>query len=209
MNKGIYQLEIKGDRLMLRTLSFRPEKGSILHSGIYNRELASILAASVIGGSLFAFLSLRLGSRMLIYFIAIFIFTAAFLFFRTVVFKESFLEMCLDKSSGRASIVIKEPFKTSQRNFSIASIKDLVLGYQRFNPENPEGVAVVERIALQHGTVIPGFGEGRDFYNIELSFEDRGKTERILVFTTEKKAEAVEIIKGIKDFLGRRDVNSI
>lgn len=209
MNKGIYQIEVREDQLIFRTSSFKPERGSILHSGIYNRELASILVASAVGGGFFVFFSFRYGNRILLLGITLFIFAAAFFFFRAVIFKEPYLEMRLDKGSGCASIVIKKPFRTLKRDFPITSIKNIVLGHQRFKSENPDGVTVVERIALQHGTVIPGFGEERDLFNIELSIEGIGETERLIIFTTEKREEADGIIKTIKDFLERTDVDTL
>jgi hypothetical protein len=44
-NNKTYQLDIKDNILIFRTTFFKAEKGSVLHSGIYNRELASSLLA--------------------------------------------------------------------------------------------------------------------------------------------------------------------
>lgn len=205
-NRSTYQLEIKDNRLMFRTSSFIHERGSILHRGIYNRELASALAASVVSGGLFVFLSAGTGNKILIYIMTVLVFSVAFIFFRTVILKESYLEAVFDKDSGHVSVVIKRPFRTLQSNFPIGSLSDIVLSHKEFEPGNPDGIAVVEKVALQHGTVIPGFGERRVYYYLELSFEPNRKTT---IFVTGERDEALSVADKIKSFLGRRDVNSI
>ncbi|MFN3395695.1 MAG: hypothetical protein ACK4Z9_02720, partial [Thermodesulfovibrionales bacterium] len=186
--------------------SFISERESILHRGIYNRELASALAASVLSGGLFVFLSARTGNKILLYIMSILVFSMAFIFFRTVILKESYLEAVFDKYSGQVSIVIKRPFRMLQSNFPIGSLSDIVLSHREFEPGNPDGIEVVEKVALQHGTVIPGFGEKRVFYSLELSFEPDRKTT---IFVTGERDEALTVADKIKGFLGERDVNSI
>lgn len=205
-NRSTYQLEIKDNKLTFGTSSFISEGGSILHRGIYNRELASALAASVVSGGLFVFLSARTGNKILLYMMPILVFSVAFIFFRTVIFKESYLEAVFDKDSGQVSLVIKRPFRTLKSNFSMGSLSDIGLRHEEIEPENPDGIAVVEKVALQHGTVIPGFGEKRVFYYLELSFEPDRKTT---IFVTEERDKALMVADKIKGFLGRRDVNSI
>lgn len=206
MDNLTYQLEIKDNKLMFRTSSFVSEKGSILHRGIYNRELASALAASVVSGGLFVFLYAMTGNKILLYIMPILVFSVAFIFIRTVILKESYLEAIFDRVSGQVSVIIKRPFRTIQNNFPIRSLSDIVLSHREFEPGNPDGIAVVEKVALQHGTVIPGFGEKKIVYNVELSF---GPDKKTTIFVTGKRAEALEVVDKIKDFLGRRDVNSI
>src|SRR5512139_4099207 len=53
-----YQIENNENGVVVRTTSFKTERRSVLHSGIFNRELASSLAAGavmVIMGFFFAF----------------------------------------------------------------------------------------------------------------------------------------------------------
>lgn len=205
-NHSTYQLEIKNNRLMFRTSSFISERGSILHSGIYNRELAAALAASVVSGGLFVFLYARIGNKILLYIMPILVFSVAFIFFRTVILKESYLEAVFDKDLGQVSVIIKRPFRTLQSNFPIGSLSDIVLSHRKLEPENPDGIAVVEKVALQHGTVIPGFGEKKVFYYLELFF---GPDRKTTIFVTGERDKALRVADEIKDFLGRRDVNSI
>ena len=43
-----YNIETKGDRLIFSTSSFKAERGSVLHKGIYNKEFTSVLLSSAI-----------------------------------------------------------------------------------------------------------------------------------------------------------------
>ena len=203
-----YQFSIDGNRLILRTLFFIPQRGSVLHSGIFNRELASILSASAISGIFFILLSFIIRHKILLYTILLFIFAVIFLFFRAVIFKEPFLETIFDKSAGLVSVVLKRPLKTVQRAFPITS-KALSLRHWEFEPPNPDGIEVVEKVALQHGTVIPGFGEKKDFYNVELAVKDKGEQKRIIIFTTDKKEKAEAVMSEIIDFLGGNNSNHL
>ncbi len=203
-----YQLSIDGNILRFRTSSFRPERGSILHSGIYNRELSSVLSASVIAGVCFFILSLTIKNNAIIYIITLFIFTMAILFFRAVIFKEPYIEVVFDRDSGIVSIILKRPFKTLHRKFPIIP-DNITLSHMEFEPTNPDGIEVVERVALQHGTVLPGFGEKKDFYNLELSMIDKGTEEQVIIFTTGKKGEAEEVMSKIKGFLWRKDDDNL
>src|SRR5512143_394413 len=57
MSTEAYQIEKSENGVVVRTTSFRTERRSMLHSGIFNRELASSLAAGavmVITGFFFA-----------------------------------------------------------------------------------------------------------------------------------------------------------
>ncbi|MBI3592450.1 MAG: hypothetical protein HY099_03050, partial [Nitrospirae bacterium] len=81
-NEVSYQIEIKDNVLVFRTTSFKAEKGSVLHSGIYNRELASSLAAGAcitLAGFFFAF---RDKITAIHFIAALFLFAVLFLFFR-------------------------------------------------------------------------------------------------------------------------------
>lgn len=200
-----YQISIDKDILRLRTSSFRPEMGSILHSGIFNRELASVLSASVVGGACFIILSFSIRNNTLIYIITLLIFTIAILFFRAVIFKEPYIETVFDRDSGITFIIIKRPFKTIHRKFTILP-DNIILSHLEIEPTNPDGIEVVERVALQHGTVIPGFGEKKEFYNLELPLADG---QRVTIFTTGKKDEAEEVMSKINNFLRRKDGDNL
>lgn len=194
-----YQFLLDKNILILRTSSFRPERGSILHSGIFNRELASVLSASVIGGVSFVLLSFILRNKVILYIISLVLFTLSFLFFRIVVFKESDLETVFDKDSGLISINLKGPLRTKHKTFPIITKDNIFLSHVEYEPSNPEGIEVVERVALQHGTVIPGFGEKKEFYNVDLLFKDG---EKVTIYSSKEKDDAEEIIRKIKSFLG-------
>ncbi|MGQ9859330.1 MAG: hypothetical protein ACUVS3_11680 [Thermodesulfobacteriota bacterium] len=203
-----HQFSIDGNRLILRTLFFVPERGSVPHSGILNRELASVLSASAISGVFFILLPLIIRHKILLYTILLFIFAVIFRFFRAVIFNQPFLETIFDKSPGLDSVVLKRPLKTVHRPYPITA-KAVSLSHWEFEPPNPDGIEVVEKVALQHGTVIPGFGETKDFYNVELAVKDKGEQKRINIFTTDEKEKAEAVMSEIIDFLGGNNGNHL
>ncbi len=207
-NRGHYQLEIREDRLILRTSTFRPLVQSILHSGIYNREMASLLIASLTGGGGYVLLSFMDFDKVILFVVSLFIFAMTFLFFRTVVLKEPYLEAIFDRKGGSVSLIIKEPFRSLRDNFPITSVSDVAVNHREVEPVNPDGVDVVERIALRHGTVIPGLGAKRDIYSVELAMKDKGK-RGVTLLTTGRKEIAEEVMRRIKEFIWRDDDYSI
>ena len=54
-----YRIEIEDGRVALKTASFKAEKGSVLHSGIFNKELASSFVAAVAAAVVLAFFALN------------------------------------------------------------------------------------------------------------------------------------------------------
>ncbi len=48
MNEKPYHIESRGNTVVLSTASFRTERKSVLHRGVFNRELASSLAAGAV-----------------------------------------------------------------------------------------------------------------------------------------------------------------
>lgn len=192
-----YRLEKADDKLIFRTASFRPERGSILHSGIFTRELASSFAS---GGLVIALLIIALfsGVRLRLMHIAalMLIFAGALIVFRFTLLKEESLDVIFDKKGGVLTVSLRKlPIK--RHSYPIADLKDIVKGHVVFKPENPDGIRVVEKVALQHGTVIPGFGEAKEFYTVELAFRD---ANRLAIFSG-SAYDAGLIEKLIKDYL--------
>lgn len=193
-----YQMQREDGRLVFRTPSFRAERGSVLHVGIYNRELTSSLAAAALLLVIF-FLLLLAGVRVTALYAvpAIGLFAAFFIFFRRMVFYEEYLEAVIDKAREAVTISVKR-FMGKTRTYSLKDLvgvreEDIVI-----TPENPDGIAFVEKIALQHGTVIPGFGEEKEYFTVELEFSG-GRRERI--FSSEEATEALEVVGVLKEFL--------
>lgn len=200
MDNASYQLTITGAVLELTTASFRAEKGSVLHSGIYNRELASSLAAGA--GTLLAgfFFTRTTDMTPLHYGAALLLFVALFLLFRSFVFRDPFLRTTIDKAAGAVTFLSPKPFGYRRVSFPLAELAGVRQDYRTETPENPDGVKLVERISLQHGAVIPGFGETAHFYTVELEFTSG---PRSLVYSSGDAAAAEEIASKIKLFIER------
>jgi hypothetical protein len=195
-----YTFDIKDKVLDFRTASFRAEKGSVLHSGIYNREMASTLAAGaciVLLGFFFA--SRPIGSTIS-FISALLLFVLLFLLLRTFVFPETFLRIVIDKGNNVVSIMRKGFFRTEKQLFTLADLEGIREDYKEVASENPDGIKMVEKIALQHGTVIPGFGTAAEFYTVEFEFKDAG---RVMVFSSGDYSEADDVARTFKNFLER------
>ena len=79
----------------------------------------------------------------------------------------------------------------------MSELSGVHLDHSTMHPENPDGTKVVERIALQHGMVIPGFAETMDFTEVQLDFPKKS----ITLFSTKDKLEAEAIVEKLNGFL--------
>ncbi|MBZ0157907.1 MAG: hypothetical protein K8I29_17050 [Alphaproteobacteria bacterium] len=186
--------------LSLWTTSFRAEKGSVLHSGIYNREMASSLAAGaciIAAAFLFAAVSPVIPLYSIV---ALVSFVPLFLLFRRYVFREELLCVEFDRRRGTVSFSLNRPFGRREVSYPLTEIDTVRQDCRVVPPENPDGIRVVEKIALQHGTVIPGFGETAEFYTVEIEFKGG---ERIMVFSSREPSRADEIAQKIINFIER------
>lgn len=192
-----YQFDIRDNALTFKTASFKADKGSVLHSGIYNREMASTLAAGAcltFAGFFFA----TKGRIGVLHFVsAIVIFTILFLLFRTYVFRDPVLCTEIDKGKGTIAISSENIFGRNKVSLPLSELEGVRQDYVSSAPVNPDGIAIVQKIALQHGTVIPGFGETAEFYTVELEFKN-GRRE--LVFSSKVPAEAEDVANNLKQF---------
>ncbi|MEJ2183920.1 MAG: hypothetical protein P8Y66_10430 [Nitrospirota bacterium] len=196
---SLYKLDVGKRRLYFRTTSYRVERGSMLHSGIYNRELtSSLVAGAVLLAAALAVIFAGVEVRVYHYVLAAVLFTVLFAFFRVFVFFEDYLEMVMDKDRGEVRLLVKR-FVSRARTFELGEVGGVAKGYTVFTPQNPDGIQVVEKIALQHGTAIPGFGETKEYHTVNLEL----KEERdITVFVTEDASEARSVLDVMKNFLG-------
>jgi len=193
-----FTFDINDKVLAFRTASFRAEKGSMLHSGIYNRETASTFAA----GACIMLLGFFFASRpplSTISFIAVLpLFLLLFLFFRTFVFPETFLQVVIDKENNVIAIMRKGFLRKGKQLFPITELDGIREDYKAVAPENPDGTKIVEKIALQHGAVIPGFGAAAEFYTVEFEFKD---AVRVMVFSSGDYSEADNVARTFKNFI--------
>lgn len=193
-----YQIDIKDDMLIFRTSSFRAEKGSVLHSGIYNRELASSLAAGALVMLLGFFFAASFKITTVHFVAALLLFVIFFIVFRTYIFLETVLCVVVDKKNGNIDIALERIFGKRRITSPLSELGNIRQDYLVVTPENPDGIKLVEQVALQHGTVIPGFGKTAEFYTVETEFKN-GK--RIVVFSSEKPAEAENIAMQFRNFI--------
>lgn len=192
-----YQIVRKDDVLKFSTSSFRPEKGSVLHGGIFNRELAASLAAGGVVLLLGFFLTPGAGISAVYLVPAGVLFALFFFVLRTYVFREPRLEATFDGKNGVVEIVLRKTIGTARKRGPISGLSGVRIDHVIVEPENPDGIRVVEKIALQHGTVIPGFGKKADFYSVRLGFQDGPVT----IFSTAKREEAEDVLAELEGFL--------
>ena len=190
MNEKPYHIEKKGNTVVLKTTSFKAERGSVLHSGIFNRELASSLAAGAVIVVLSFFFALYFRITVIYLIAVVFLFAALFILFRIYVFRGAVLETVFDKEKRTVTLSLKRTMGGSVRSFSLDELSGIRLDHTSFQPENQDAVQFVERIALQHGTVIPGFGKTEDFYAVELDFSGR---KQVIAGARERQGAAAMI----------------
>ncbi len=179
---------------MLRTNSFRTERRSVLHSGVFNRELASTLAAGgvIVVLSFFFALYFRITSFYVI--AVVLLFAALFILFRLYVFREAILETVFDGEKQTVTISLKSAVGGRTCSYSLNDLAGIALHHISMQPENLDAVRLVEKVAVQHGTVIPGFGKTEDFYAVELSFGEKKK----VVFSARERRDAEAAIAELK-----------
>lgn len=194
-----YQLRIRGHVLSFRTGAFMAEPGSALHSGIYNRELVSSLLAGAVIVALAITAVVRgmeIGAPH--YAGAVVLFAVLTFLARVYVFYEEYLELRIDRDQGLVDIVVRRMRKRSIKR-GLAELTGVVRGLTVIAPDNADGIDMVRKISLQHGMVIPGFGETREYHSVNLEF---GKLDTMAVFNTEEREEAEAVCQVINKFVG-------
>jgi len=182
---------------VLRTASFRAERRSVLHSGVFNRELASSLAAGAVIVVLSFFFALYFSITALYLIAVAVLFAALFILFRLYVFREAMLETVFDREKGTITISLKRTIGARVKSYSLDGLSGIRLHHISMQPENIDAVQLVERVAVQHGTVLPGFGKTEDFYTVELDFSDK----KPVIFSAREKQAAELMIAELKSSL--------
>lgn len=193
-----YTVEKKDNLLIFSTENYAYERDSVLHSGIYNKEFASMLASSVTAGISSIALIIIYGRTILSYIAFILISIALFPLFRKLVFVERQMETVFDLSSGKVQVSLKGLRKKLKDNFLMKDITGIVIEQKKEKTGNPDAVAFVERISLQHGAVIPGFGEEKTFYMLKLRLAD--STER-MIYADSNMDDVMSVHGELKEFL--------
>ncbi len=186
------------DRLVFRAAKFSVDRGSVLHSGIYNREFSSVLASFAVSGLVYFALVQAFGKMTVWYAVFMTLFIGTFPLFRAYVFRERFLETVIDRGTGRVAIDLSWLRRTTVEDRPLSEIAGLRIDTEKTEVVNRDGVEFVEKISAQHGTVIPGFGEETTYYSLMLKFTDG--TERTLVADSSMQ-DVISAHDEIREFL--------
>lgn len=169
----------------------------MLHGGIYNRELSASLAAGaviVVSGLLLAG-HLKITAPVFVAFVILF--GALFVMFRIYVFREPSLEAVFDKGKGIITVSRRRAVRSLVRSYATGELSGIKLGHVTVQPQNIDGVEFVEKIALQHGTVIPGFGKREDLFVVTLDFGG----DKAVIFSSRERQEAEAVSSGLKKYM--------
>ena len=194
-----YTIRKEEERLIFTTQAYRAEPDSVLHSGIYNREFTSVLAAATVAGMLYVIAAMNTGNTLLRSLVFLLSFAGGFPFFRRFVFKESLMEVVFDTTAGEAKISTAWILKRLKETIAISSIREIGIETRKQAVENPDAVEFVEKISLQHGTVIPGFGKEKVFFLLKLRLNDG--SERT-IYSDSAMQDVISAYDEIKGFLG-------
>ncbi len=195
---GTYSLARDDARLVFRTANFTAGQGSVLHSGVYNREFSSWLAAFTFAGIAYFFLVMGFGKGTVLYAVFMVLFIGTFPLFRKYVFREQFLETVLDRTEATAVITRQGIRKKVLETVPLADITGLWIDTQKTEVKNRDGVEFVQKISAQHNAAIPGFGEETVFYSLKLRHADG--TDRI-VFADKTMQDVIAVYDEMKEFL--------
>jgi hypothetical protein len=199
MPKQSYEIEIKKDRLVFKTSSFKAEDVSALHSGIYNKEMTSSLVSGAVTLLIFILLYYAgLSMDLTFVVLAAVLFVVFFAIFRTFFFFESHLRMSIDRAKGKVEVFIKS-LRRKKWSFPVNEIEAIRKGFTIIAPKNPDGIKIVREISIQHGQVIPGLGEVKQYHTVNLELKDGSV---IMVFSTFYPSEAEEVLRTLTNFLG-------
>ncbi len=179
MNTKNYKLKTENNRLIFTTSSFKAEKTSVLHSGVYSREFSSILFASA--ACIVTYILTQSMSKELVvirYIILVSVLIIAFLGSKKLIFKERYLEAHFNRSEKKVNIIRSGILTKKIETIPFANIKSVDLGSKKFVPENIDGINFVKRISLQHGSSVPGLGDIEEYITLSLRLTDG--SERII-----------------------------
>ena len=193
-----YTVRKEEDKLIFSTPAYRADPDSVLHSGIYNREFSSVLAAAAVAGIVYMLVAFNTGNTIVRSLVFLLTFTGGFPFFRKFVFKEGLLEVVFNAAAGEAKIYTNWVTKRLKETISIKNIKDISIENKKHEVENPDAVRFVKQISLQHGSVIPGFGEEKVLFLLKLHLSDGSEK---IIYTDNTMQDVLSAYDEIKEFL--------
>lgn len=165
-----YKIEIESDKLVFITSSFKAERTSVLHSGVYTKEFSSMLFASA--AALAAYVLTGGRTPLVRYTLLILIFALSFIGANKYIFKERELQVVFDKKDKTVNMIQSGLFTKKREKIPFANIKSVDIGNRQFVPENIDGINFVQKISAQHGSAVPGLGEAVEFITLSLQLTD-------------------------------------
>ncbi len=199
--KKEYNISINKGALVFTTTSFVADEGSILHSGIYSRELTSSLSAGAVLVALaiiLGYLNVKLSVPLIA--LAVVGFFVLTVLFRTYLFFEEFMRVEVNKARNQVTF-FKKALRSTSETVSMDLLRSIRWGLTLHVPKNPDGVGVVKKISASHGMPIPGFGESREIHSVIFEFTDE---RDIMVFSSEDQDEVDAVLEMMKNFVGGR-----
>lgn len=192
--------EIRGgdEVLVIRARTFSPERGSVLHGGIFSKELASSFMATGLS-LLFLLVVVLLGGRPgpVHYSLAVVVFIVCFVFSRIYLFSGAYLETVIDRKRACITIIRKGFFRSRIVRKPLGDLRDIALSTTKYEAEDSDAAQFVRRIAAQHGTVIPGFGERKIYHSVVLAIGEGSYS----VFASKSLREAEHVLCRVRDFV--------
>jgi hypothetical protein len=177
----------------------------MLHRGVFSRDLAASLAAGalVLAGVFAVSLKAALMPGHFIW--AGLFFGLLFALLRIAVFHEPGLELTIDRREETVHLRERGLFGLRERRLDLTELCDLSIASATRAPSNPDGARVVEKIALGHGMVMPGFAEGEIMHHVTLAFGD----ERFTIYKTPDRDAAEALVANVQGFLRRSRVAAV
>jgi hypothetical protein len=157
-----------------------------------------VLASAAVAGTIFVIIAMNTGNAIAGAMVFLLVFAGGAPFFRTFVFKESLMEVVFNTAHGEVSISTTWITKRLKETIAISNIKEISIETRKQAIENPDAVEFVEKISLQHGTVIPGFGEEKVLFLLKLHLADG--TERT-IYSDKAMQDVISAHDEIKEFL--------
>lgn len=199
MSAKFYDLKTENNKLIFTTSFYKVENPSVLHSGVYSKEFASMLLSGAVCMLVYMFTEF-MASRFtaLRYLLLAIIIIATFMGGTKFIFKEKYLEAVFDKNDKHVTISHSGLFAKKAERISFADIKSVELGSIKFIPENIDGINFVQKISLQHGSAVPGLGQEQEYITVFLKLTD--SSERT-IFAGRIEAEPEIPLREIRSFL--------
>jgi hypothetical protein len=183
-----------GDILCLQTAYFKAERNSVLHSGIYTKEMSSMFFAFIISTVYIIYQAFYGHLYWMHYIIAVVAFIILFPIIRIFIFKKNILTVVFDRQKDL--ITISKNSIIRNKNQPHNSLREITIVHDMIEPQNQDGIEFVKKISLAHGAPMPDLGATQHFYNVYLSFPN----ENIMIFTSPISTESEQLVKTIKDF---------